>query len=101
MILYYYGYDCYWYNEKTIRNNRSYIFRSTSTTYVPINTIKKEIMSSAVITISSKSSPSEAADMMLQDNVRHLPVVDNGMRTDPLVGLLRFTSQDTRMTMLW
>ena len=55
-------------------------------------------MSSAVITISSKSSPSKAADMMLQDNVRHLPVVDNGMRTDPLVGLLRFTSQDTRMT---
>jgi hypothetical protein len=27
--------------------------------------------------ISSKSSPSEAADMMLQHNVRHLLVVDN------------------------
>ena len=45
---------------------------------VPINTIKnKEIMSSPLITISSKSSPSEAADMMLQHNVRHLLVVDN------------------------
>jgi CBS domain-containing protein len=33
-------------------------------------------MSSPLITISSKSSPSEAADMMLQHNVRHLLVVD-------------------------
>ena len=36
----------------------------------------QEIMSSPLITISSKSSPSEAADMMLQHNVRHLLVVD-------------------------
>jgi CBS domain-containing protein len=36
----------------------------------------QEIMSSPVITISPKSSPSEAADMMLQHNVRHLLVVD-------------------------
>jgi CBS domain-containing protein len=35
-------------------------------------------MSSPLITISSKSSPSEAADMMLQHNVRHLLVVDRG-----------------------
>ncbi len=49
------------------------------TTDVLVNTIKsKEIMSSPVITISSKSSPSKAADMMLQHNVRHLLVVDNG-----------------------
>jgi CBS domain-containing protein len=34
----------------------------------------KEIMSS-LITIDSKSSPSVAADMMLQNNVRHLLVV--------------------------
>jgi CBS domain-containing protein len=34
-------------------------------------------MSSPLITISSTSSPSEAADMMLQHNVRHLLVVDN------------------------
>src|SRR3954464_10457321 len=32
----------------------------------------KEIMSSPLITIGSKSSPSVAADMMLQKNVRHL-----------------------------
>jgi signal-transduction protein with cAMP-binding, CBS, and nucleotidyltransferase domain len=37
----------------------------------------KEIMSSPLITIDSSSSPSMAADMMLQNNVRHLLVVDN------------------------
>ncbi|MFZ0328096.1 MAG: CBS domain-containing protein [Nitrososphaeraceae archaeon] len=35
----------------------------------------KEIMSSPIITIESNSSPSEAADMMLQYNIRHLLVV--------------------------
>jgi CBS domain-containing protein len=39
--------------------------------------ITKEIMSSPLITIESKSSPSEAIDTMLQNNVRHLLVVDN------------------------
>jgi CBS domain-containing protein len=38
----------------------------------------QEIMSSPLIMISSTSSPSEAADMMLQHNVRHLLVVDRG-----------------------
>ncbi|HEY5631693.1 MAG TPA: CBS domain-containing protein [Nitrososphaeraceae archaeon] len=38
----------------------------------------QEIMSSPLIMISSRSSPSEAADMMLQHNVRHLLVVDRG-----------------------
>ena len=37
----------------------------------------QEIMSSPLITISPKSSPSEAADMMLQHNVRHLLVVND------------------------
>ena len=37
----------------------------------------KEIMSSPLITINSNSSPSVAADMMLQKNVRHLLVVDD------------------------
>jgi CBS domain-containing protein len=37
----------------------------------------KEIMSSPLITIKSRSSPSEAADMMLQHNVRHLLVVND------------------------
>jgi CBS domain-containing protein len=45
---------------------------------VSINTItNQEIMSSPLIIISSKASPSEAADMMLQHNVRHLLVVGN------------------------
>lgn len=34
-------------------------------------------MSSPLVTIASRSSPSEAADMMLQYNVRHLLVIDN------------------------
>ena len=34
-------------------------------------------MSSPIITIESNSSPSEAADMMLQYNLRHLLVVHN------------------------
>jgi CBS domain-containing protein len=37
----------------------------------------KEIISSPLITIESLSSPSEAVDIMLQNNVRHLLVVDN------------------------
>jgi len=39
--------------------------------------IIKEIMSSPLITIDSNSSASEAVDMMLRNNVRHLLVVDN------------------------
>jgi CBS domain-containing protein len=37
----------------------------------------KEIMSFPLITINATSSPSMAADMMLQNNVRHLLVVDD------------------------
>jgi len=36
----------------------------------------KEIMSSPIITIDSKSSASEAVDLMLRDNIRHLLVMD-------------------------
>ena len=44
--------------------------------------ITKEIMSSPLITIKSRSSPSEAIDAMLQNNVRHLLVVDNNKTLD-------------------
>lgn len=44
--------------------------------------INKEIMSSPLITIKFKSSPSEALDIMLQNNVRHLLVVDNESSDD-------------------
>jgi CBS domain-containing protein len=44
----------------------------------------KEIMSSPLITINSSSSPSVAADMMLQNNVRHLLVVDNDDKSNNL-----------------
>ena len=37
----------------------------------------KSIMSSPLITIDSKSSPSTAVDMMLRCNVRHLLVIDD------------------------
>jgi CBS domain-containing protein len=42
----------------------------------------KEIMSSPLITIESKSSESEAVDIMLQKNVRHLLVVDKNELPD-------------------
>jgi CBS domain-containing protein len=42
----------------------------------------KEIMSSPLITINSRSSPSEAIDAMLQNNVRHLLVVNNNKTLD-------------------
>jgi CBS domain-containing protein len=40
----------------------------------------KEIMSSPLITINSTLSPSIAADMMLQNNVRHLLVIDDNTK---------------------
>jgi CBS domain-containing protein len=43
--------------------------------------ITKEIMSSPLITIESRSSLSEAIDTMLRNNVRHLLVVDNSNRS--------------------
>ncbi|MDQ3838145.1 MAG: CBS domain-containing protein [Thermoproteota archaeon] len=43
----------------------------------PSKITAREIMSSPLITIESRSSPSEALDIMLQNNVRHLFVVDN------------------------
>ncbi len=52
---------------------------------MPVHRIKnKEIMSSPLITISSRSSPSKAADMMLQHNVRHLLVIDNDNADKPI-----------------
>ena len=48
----------------------------------------KEIMSSPLITIDSKSSPSVAADMMLQKNVRHLLVVDDKSDINKPIGIV-------------
>jgi CBS domain-containing protein len=61
------------------------LVRKVCTTDVPISAVtNKEIMSSPLITISSRSSPSEAADMMLQHNVRHLLVVENDNVNKPI-----------------
>jgi CBS domain-containing protein len=43
----------------------------------PSEIITKELMSSLLITIESTSLPSEAIDVMLQNNVRHLLVLDS------------------------
>ena len=50
----------------------------------------KEVMSSPIITIKSNSTPSEAADMMLQYNIRHLLVVHGtyGNTNDNPIGIL-------------
>ena len=47
----------------------------------------KEIMSSPIITIDSKSSASEAVDLMLRNNIRHLIVVDESHTKKP-VGMI-------------
>lgn len=44
----------------------------------------KEIMSSPIITINSKSSASEAVDLMLRNNIRHLIVVDESHTNRPI-----------------
>ena len=44
--------------------------------------INKDIMSSPLITVNSKSLLSEAVDIMLQNNVRHLLVIDNESSED-------------------
>ena len=48
----------------------------------------KEIMSSPLITIDSKSSPSMAADMMLRCNVRHLLVMDDNSEINKPIGMI-------------
>jgi signal-transduction protein with cAMP-binding, CBS, and nucleotidyltransferase domain len=47
----------------------------------------KEIMSSPIITIDSRSSASEAVDLMLRNNIRHLIVVDESHTNQP-VGMI-------------
>jgi CBS domain-containing protein len=44
--------------------------------------VNKDIMSSPLITVKSKSLTSEAVDIMLQNNVRHLLVIDNESSED-------------------
>jgi CBS domain-containing protein len=49
----------------------------------------KELMSSPLIIIDSKESPSIAADLMLQNNIRHLLVVDKSTNdVDRPIGIL-------------
>jgi CBS domain-containing protein len=48
----------------------------------------KEVMSSPLITINSSSASSVAADMMLQNNVRHLLVVDDKNNVNKPIGII-------------
>ena len=50
--------------------------------------IIKEIMSLPLITITPNDSPSTAIDMMLQDNIRHLIVVDNTTEINKPIGIV-------------
>jgi len=50
--------------------------------------INKEIMSSPLITIDSNTSPSVAADIMLQNNVRHILVVDDKLNVNKPIGII-------------
>ena len=48
----------------------------------------KEIMTCPLITVNSDSPSSVAADMMLQNNVRHLLVVDNQNNPNEPIGII-------------
>ena len=50
--------------------------------------INKEIMSYPLITIDSNTSPSVAADIMLQNNVRHILVVDDKLNVNKPIGIV-------------
>ena len=58
----------------------------------------KEVMSSPIITINSKSSASEAADMMLRNNIRHLLVVDESYPHKPVGMITPFDLRDEEYT---
>ena len=61
------------------------LVRKVCTNDVRTSTVtNQEIMSSPLITINSNSTPSIAADMMLQNDVRHLLVVDNDDKSNNL-----------------
>ena len=50
---------------------------------LPTNQVtNKEVMSSPLVTIDSKSSPSAAIDLMLRSSVRHLLVIDRESRDE-------------------
>ena len=57
---------------------------------IPLSTVtNRELMSSPLLTIDSKESPSIAADLMLQNNIRHLLVVDKSTsNADRPIGIL-------------
>ena len=59
----------------------------------------KEIMSSPLITIDSSTSPSIAADIMLQNNVRHILVVDDKLNVNKPIGII--TPVDLRYAVLY
>jgi CBS domain-containing protein len=66
--------------------------RRVCSNIIPANAVtNKEIMSSPLITITSDSTPSLAADMMLQHNVRHLLVVDKSTTPIGVITPLDFT----------
>ena len=50
-----------------------------------------EIMSSPVITINHKSSPREAAELLVENNIRHLLVVDDTGRRMGIITPMDFT----------
>jgi len=61
------------------------IVRKVCINDVPTSRVtNKEIMSSPIITLDSKSSASAAVDMMLRNNIRHLLVVDKSNANKPI-----------------
>src|SRR5919109_4503386 len=76
-------------NSKGLITERDLV-RKACINDIPLSTVtNRELMSSPLIIIDSKESPSIAADLMLQNNIRHLLVVDKSTSdVDRPIGIL-------------
>lgn len=64
--------------------DRDIIIRAVAKGLTPDNAKAKDIMSTSIVSVSSDTDVHEAADIMSDNQIRRLPVVDNGK----LVGIV-------------
>ena len=62
----------------------------------PRSTEVEEVMTSPVHTISTRTTGDEALKIMLQEHIRHLPVVDDRGRAQAIVGMRNLLEEKVR-----
>ena len=62
----------------------------------PRKTEVEEVMTSRVHSISQRTTDDEALRMMLQEHIRHLPVVDDAGRVQAIVGMRNLLEEKVR-----